>query len=124
MDVIDNAASSSAEPTCAKRTTDQIFAKFDKQAKSKRFGNVIGNQITMPAECSNLGMKSEYDVGEGNVQQMPTTQSCTSLDQCNQYIDFCNYNIKAWTNCLHELEKKREELKASEGEKKAQLAQD
>ncbi|GAA0161212.1 hypothetical protein LIER_17577 [Lithospermum erythrorhizon] len=114
MDVIEDAASSSVEPTCAKRTSDQILAKFDKLAKAKKFENVIGKKMT-PAECSNLGMKSEYSVGVEKVEQMPTGQSCKSLEQCNQYIDFCNYNIKAWINCLHELKKNREELEASEG---------
>ncbi|GAA0172700.1 hypothetical protein LIER_26471 [Lithospermum erythrorhizon] len=50
---------------------------------------------------------------------MSSAQSCKSLEQRNQYIDFCNYNIKAWTNCLHELQKKREELEASEGKQES-----
>ncbi|GAA0173799.1 hypothetical protein LIER_41592 [Lithospermum erythrorhizon] len=41
----------------------------------------LGKKITMPAECSNLGMKSDYDIGVGNVQQMPTARSCKSLEQ-------------------------------------------
>ncbi|GAA0170134.1 hypothetical protein LIER_24465 [Lithospermum erythrorhizon] len=116
MDVIEDVASSSSSvgPTCAKRTSDQILDKLDKLEKGKKFGNVIGKKMT-PAECSNLGMKSEYSIGVGKVERMPTAQSCKSLEQCNQSIDFFNYNIKAWTNCLHELKKKREELEASKG---------
>ncbi|GAA0184138.1 hypothetical protein LIER_42522 [Lithospermum erythrorhizon] len=75
MDMIKKDGSSSAEPMCAKWTTEQIFVKFDKLAKEKRFGSAIGMNITMSAECSNFGIKSEYD-GVGNVQQMPSTHSC------------------------------------------------
>ncbi|GAA0172581.1 hypothetical protein LIER_26380 [Lithospermum erythrorhizon] len=121
MDAIENAASSSVEPTYAKRTTDQIFAKFDKLEKEKRFGNAIGKKITMPAECSNSGMQSEYAIGLGNVQQMPSARWCTRLEQCNQYIDFYNYNIKTCMNCLHELQKKREEHEASEGNQESTI---
>ncbi|GAA0145759.1 hypothetical protein LIER_36181 [Lithospermum erythrorhizon] len=81
MDVIEDVASSSSsvELTCAKRTSDKILAKFDKLAKGKKFGNVIGKKMTL-VKCSNLGMKSEYSVGVGKVEQMPTAQSCKSLE--------------------------------------------
>ncbi|GAA0143418.1 hypothetical protein LIER_04107 [Lithospermum erythrorhizon] len=89
--------------TCTKEEVDglkkelavQFYGTSKELQKRKGLVGVFGKKITVTVECSNFGMKSEYDVGVGNVQQMPSARSCKSLEQCKQYIDFFNYNIKA-----------------------------
>ncbi|GAA0148305.1 hypothetical protein LIER_42992 [Lithospermum erythrorhizon] len=110
MDTIGKNTWSSEEPSCTKWTKNQIFKKFDTITKGKGFGSAIGNKLIVVAEGSKFGTKSDYNVGLGNVKQMPSVESCKNIEQSAPYIDFCKYNKQAWSNYMKELEKKKKEL--------------
>ncbi|KAL6553090.1 G6pd5p [Orobanche gracilis] len=114
MDKLQQGDLSTSEPTCMKWSNDQMFHCFDKIAKGKGFGHAIAKKSTKKAESSNQNMHSDYSVGVGNPQQMPSARSCISLEQCRQHMDYCKYNITAWTNCLQDLKKKEKELLQNE----------